>query len=270
MSATRRNPTWVVVAGLVCLGLAAGVDALREERKAERTFRPHAAPPAVVSQLRAAGVRGILTYSDDRCRLHAVRLPGLEPAPAPGVESCEPHIPTGGITAWEGDVVWSGLGFRTVQVVLSSDDLERSLRTRGWEGDVRAVQAVRLDQDRLAVLTESTDPPRERMVAGLEDQRLRFLLPSWRIGSAEVVRPSPTGRYFTVRDSGEPWLRLFGSGGWELPLPPVTQPHAVAWSPDERWTALAARSAVYVFRTEEPWGPVVEIPLAVRDLDWDA
>jgi hypothetical protein len=270
MSASRRSATWLVVAGLVCLGVAAGVDALRGERKAASAPRPKAAPPAVVAQLRAAGVRGILTYSDECCRLHAVRLPGLEPARAPAVESCESHIGTGGITAWEGDVVWSGLGFRTVEVVLSRNDLERAFRARGWEGDVRPVQAVRLDRDQLAVLAESTGSPRERLLAGFEGHRLRFLLPSRRIGAAEVVRPSPTGRYFTVRDSGEPWLRLFRSGGWELPLPPVTRPHAVAWSPDERWTALAGGSAVYVFRTEEPHGPVVELPLAVRDLDWDA
>ena len=50
----------------------------------------------------------------------------------------------------------------------------------------------------------------------------------------------------------------------------MTRPHAVAWSPDERWTALAGRSAVYVFRTEESQGLVVEIPLAVRDLAWSA
>ena len=44
---------------------------------------------------------------------------------------------------------------------------------------------------------------------------------------------------------------------------------AVTWSPDERWTALAASDGVWVFPSERPRGPVIRIPLDARDLDWD-
>src|SRR5688500_2342992 len=35
------------------------------------------------ADLRAAGISGVLVYTDGDCVLHAVRLPGLEPAPLP-------------------------------------------------------------------------------------------------------------------------------------------------------------------------------------------
>jgi hypothetical protein len=47
-------------------------------------------------------------------------------------------------------------------------------------------------------------------------------------------------------------------------VPPA---RAVTWSPDDRWTAVAALTSVYVFPSEA-LAPVVRIPLAVRDLDW--
>src|SRR5207342_3900180 len=83
-----------------------------------------------VSQLREAGVTGTLTYSDEDCRLHAVTLPDLEPAHAPPFEMCEPYTGAGGIGAYDGDVVWSGLGYQTVQVVLSKEELSRAIRPR--------------------------------------------------------------------------------------------------------------------------------------------
>ena len=52
-----------------------------------------------VRQLREAGVSGVLTYSDDECRLHAVSLPELEPAPAPSFKMCRPATSTGGLGA---------------------------------------------------------------------------------------------------------------------------------------------------------------------------
>jgi hypothetical protein len=44
---------------------------------------------------------------------------------------------------------------------------------------------------------------------------------------------------------------------------------AVAWSPDERWTALATDASVYVYPTDRPDELVVRIPLMVRDLAWE-
>src|SRR5918995_4611207 len=137
----RRLTTALVVAAVVGVGVAAAVDALSEKRAPEAGPRRE-----LVDVLRDAGVRGTLTYSDEACRLHAIRLPSLRAARAPTIESCEPHVPTGGIGTWKGDVVWAGFGYQTVQIVLSKKDLTRGLARLGWRvtGGYRAHQAVSL------------------------------------------------------------------------------------------------------------------------------
>ena len=270
VTATRRAGTWLLLAALVGLAIAAGVDAVRGQAERGGTARGRAGTPAVATQLRAAGVEGVLTYSDERCRLHALRLPALRPATAPAAESCQPRAPSGGITTWKGDVVWSGLGFQTVQVVFSQEELSRTLRQHGWPGGFRAVQAVLLRGPRYGVLAESAYLPRERILVGLQRERLRFLLERWRIGGADAIRPSPRGRYVAVVDSGGAGVRVFTREGRELRLPPVPPAHAIAWSPDERWTALATGWSVHVFRTEQPEDTVLRLPIRVRDLAWGA
>jgi hypothetical protein len=275
MRGRRRAATGLVLAALVGLGVAAGVDALREDRKAESVSRPRASPPAVTAELRDAGLSGIITYSDERCRLHAVRLPGLEPAPAPAIESCRPRFRSGGITAWNGDLVWSGLGFRTVQVVLTRRELSRAIAPRlglpRAGSFFRAVQAVWLGDRRYVVLADSTYAPRERVLAAFDGERLRFVHPRWVVGGARSMRPSPRGGYYALVGAAQAGVRLFTRDGRALEAPRVAGGwRAVAWSPDERWTAVATGSAVYVFRTQEPGRRVLRIPLAVRDLAWSA
>ena len=149
----RRWLTWLVVAGLSVIGLAAAVDALRRRPEVVRTKAETATVPGgaadsgqVVAQLRQAGVSGVLTYSDEDCQLHAVSLPELEPVEGPSFEMCRPVISNGGLGVVDGDVVWSGLGYRFAQVVL----YRRGALAcdpgwaRGADGGFRAVQAVRL------------------------------------------------------------------------------------------------------------------------------
>jgi hypothetical protein len=269
--------TGIVLTGLVALGLAATFDALRE---GEATQRRSAVAPApgdeeTAMALEAAGVMGVITFSDEECRLHAVGLPSLAPAPAPGVEMCEPVVGSRGMTAWKGDVVWSGLGFGTVQVVLAQDEigsaLRRELETRGYlgGGPFAARQVVSLGDERLAVLVED-EAEGWTHLAVLEGKRLVFLLGLGDFGGEDVVRPSPRGSYFALLEPGAPGVRVFDRDGGPLRIPDVTNPHAIAWSPDERWTALATAWSVHVYRTDDPEGLVVRIPLRVRDLDWDA
>jgi hypothetical protein len=270
-----RWGTWLVVAALAGLGLAATLDAfVGEEEPSSRSARPTSTEPLLarqpelaVSQLREAGVSGLLTFSDEDCRLHAVSLPELEPVRAPSFESCEPHVPSGGIGTLDGDVVWSGLGFQTVQVVLSKELLTSELeRAREALGGYVARQAVSLDGERVAVVAASVDVPGERIVALFRNGRFDRVAATF-VREEEVIRPSPRGTQFAVLDPGEPGVTVFDTSGHVAPLPDVTRPHAVAWSPDDRWTALATRWSVFVFPTTRP-DEVVRIPLAVRDLDW--
>jgi hypothetical protein len=267
---------------LAALALVAAVDALwspdesSPQAARQTTTAPLLArqPELAVSQLREAGVSGLLTYSDEDCRLHAVSLPELRPARAPSFEMCRPLTSTGGLGAIDGEVVWSGLGYGTVQVVLSEDQLSRAIRAGlgmedAQDAGFRAVQAVSLDEERYVVLADSTYEPRERVLAAFDGRQAAFVHPRWWVGEARSVRPSPQGGYYALL--GEDWVGspIFSRDGRRLDLPrQMRDPHSIAWSPDERWTALATDESVYVYPTEEPERLVVRIPLPVRDLDW--
>jgi hypothetical protein len=272
----RRLAPGVLIAGLVALIVAATVDGLRGTETPPAP-RPTAAvlPDAWVeaaAALRAAGARGTLTWSDRRCRLHALRLPGLEPVSAPGYTACEPHIPTGGLGLRDGAVVWSGLGFQTARVVLSPRDLSAAVQrdpqtaalALAGAGRYEATQLVALGDGRFGVVLVHKRFPWERPFAVFEGTRLVRLRVGL-VGQDDVVRPSPAGTYFALVRPRE--VQIFATDGGAVDLPSATLPHAVAWSPDDRWTALATRYSVYVFpsrRSDE----TIRIPLPVRDLDW--
>jgi hypothetical protein len=263
-----RSPlTAVVVAAVLGVGIAAAVDALPEDPEEQRQTTPRVvAGEEAATALREAGVRGLLTYSDERCRLHTVRLPDLTAAPAPTISSCEPHVPTGGIGTWKGEVVWSGFGFRTIQVVLSRKSLERAV-SRRLDSDrlgLRAVQAVSLRDRRYAVLLE--DEVRRTYAAFFEGNLALAVYPL--VEADHTLRPSPSAHYVAILTRGST-LQVFTRAGQPQRLPPVANPQAIAWSPDDAWTALATSRSVYVFRSGEDDDTLPRIPLVVRDLDWD-
>jgi hypothetical protein len=278
----RRWLTLLVVVGLAALGLVAAVDALRGEEQVRQSGPrtqtiPGLAerPEQAIRHLQEAGVTGVLTYADGDCRLHAVSLPELEAVRAPAFQMCRPATSTGGLGAVDGDVVWSGLGFGTVQVVVAEEELgpqvARGLGSvRPGEGEgFRAVQAVALGEDRAAVLADSTYEPRERVLVLLEGDRVVLVQPRWVIRDARFLRPSPNGTYFAAfTPEGLLW---FDRDADRIAFPAaVRSPHAVTWSPDERWMALATAESVYIFRSDRPNERIIRIPLAVRDLDWSA
>lgn len=273
----RHWGTGLVVIALGALGLAAAVDVLRggEERLVPQARQTETRDPVLarqpelaVAQLREAGVGGVLTFSDEDCRLRAVSLPELEEVRAPSFEMCRPSTPSGSLGVVDGDVVWAGLGYGAVQVVLSQEQLSRALRAEVDEAGFRAVQAVSLDDDRYVVLADGTYEPPERVLAGFEGERAVFVQPRWVVGRTVALRPSPRGRYFASLKADEGGLTIFRRNGTAVELPRLPDARAIAWSPDDRWTALATPESVYVFRSEHPEELVIRIPLAVRDLDW--
>jgi hypothetical protein len=277
----RRILTWVVVVAVAVIGVAATADALRGSDASVRRVAEPSGIAAIrtredaraVSQLREAGLMGTLTYSDEDCRLHAVTLPDLEPADAPGFEMCEPFSGSGGIGVFDGDVVWSGLGYQTVQVVVSQEALSRELRAAlgvyAESDGYRAVQAESLGGGRYVVLAGSTSTPRERVLAVIEADRVVATQPGFVVGNAREIRPSPRRDHFALL--GPDGVGVLDDKARPVHLPDAVQAsHAIAWSPNERWTAVATRASVYVFRTREPEGELIRIPITVRDLAWDA
>jgi hypothetical protein len=281
----RRIVTWALVGAVVALGVVAAYDALRSEEVVVREPLPQTttAPAAIsgltgqagpaAARLREARVSGVLTYADEDCRLSAVSLPDLEPARAPSFEMCRPLTDSSGLGTVDGDVVWAGLGYGAVQVVVGKELLGREIARRISDapgvpnGPFRAVQAVALGPDRVLVLSESTADPAVRVIVLVEDERVIHVQPPWVVQGARFMRPSPLGTYFALL--GPDGVRLFDRDASALALPAAArEPRTVAWSPDERWTALATDDAVYVFPAEAPYDPMVRVPLGVRDLDW--
>jgi hypothetical protein len=92
----------------------------------------------------------------------------------------------------------------------------------------------------------------------------------------DLVRISPQRSYVAVRaGSGEGIfvLDLRKNGLTVARFPPWAPPaptdiRGIAWSPDERFTAVASRRSVYVFRTDEPRKGFIGLPFAVSDLAW--
>jgi hypothetical protein len=278
----RRIATWLLVAAVVALGVVAAFDALRGEEVVARESRQQTTTAAIqgltgqagpaAARLREARVTGVLTYSDEDCRLRAVSLPDLEPARAPSFEMCRPLTDSSGLGTVDGDVVWAGLGYGSVQVVVSSETLGREISrlagpTAARRGPFHAVQAVALGPERLVVLAASTVDPTVRVLVLVENGRVILVQPRWVVQEARFMRPSRLGAYFAL--FGPDGVRLFDRNASPLALPAAARdPHAVAWSPDERWAALATEDAVYVFPAEAPYDPMVRVPLGVRDLDW--
>ena len=185
-----------------------------------------------------AGVTGELVYSEDDCSRHAVRLPDL-----------------------------AGRDFRTVGcgVFTRRDNL-------GVKDGAVAWFAYPVPGGTTTLLRN----PDVREVAWLHGRRFAATLADGRLtvwegdelvrvageGAYAGLRSSPSGRWFAAAADGR--LAVFERGGLELWARPG---HAVAWSPDERFAAVAAEEEVAIV-TAAGGEPVARIPLSVADLDW--
>jgi hypothetical protein len=114
----QRVATLLLVAAVLALGLAAGVEALLGgDAEVEPTRAEQPEPAATTTEaattepteealaeaadsLRAAGVTGVLTYAGQDCRVHAVELPGLEPHPAGAERSCRFRVSAGNVLSF--------------------------------------------------------------------------------------------------------------------------------------------------------------------------
>jgi hypothetical protein len=47
-----------------------------------------------------------------------------------------------------------------------------------------------------------------------------------------------------------------------------TGARAIAWSPDERFWAVAEESSIAIFRAKQPQTAAVSLPLSAVDVDW--
>lgn len=86
-------------------------------------------------------------------------------------------------------------------------------------------------------------------------------------GEGLHVRASPSGAYLSAW-YGHTLYTLLDRDGDRLVFPPLTAVRALAWSPDERWTAAATGRSIYFFRTDEGEARVRRLPIQANDLAW--
>ena len=226
------------------------------------------------AELRRAGIAGTLMVSDPRCARSRVELPALRLTRLRGLPMCatlHSHPPPRGCRLGNADLVAATVGTAgTVVAQACAPGLFRELRA-----------AVHPRCDQLDV--ESIAWPRPGRVAAVvrcgrnvewaED--ILFLLRRphrtvWRrFPGADLwdLRTSPRGTLISVRSGGR--LLVVDSRGRPTRLPAAARRgQAIAWSPDERWTAVATGAEVIVFATGDPRAPIHRLPLPSVDVAW--
>lgn len=324
--------TWIIVAAVAAVGIAAVVDALPTERSSEEarpaTTRLEKRPRPTA----AFDAAGVLYFTDELCRLRGMRLPTLSPVEAPEWEDCAFSLSPDGATAIDARVVWqpqrelramdSG---GSVYVVREPSNLEYRLDGTApaftpagaltFVRDGAVIQATGLcrpskpepwcervlltRRDLLAALGARGDDVSLKAIAWLTETRLvaafafgdgdNDLIAVYEVttligafsgfgGRVVELLASPRRSYVAARLEQPDGFVLLDSDGEPFVLeevqrdfsgrPPFTGGRALAWSPDDAWTAIARRETVVFFRMGIGTPDAVHVALVARDLAW--
>jgi hypothetical protein len=229
----RRVVDVLLLAVVGAIVAVAAVDALRDDER------------------HALAVSGELVFSDRECGRHVVALPSLASRRLL-TEGCGVFTRYDNLGIVAGEVSWFAYPGGTT-LVLSQEALRsqvgRHFRVRAvaWLGELRYAAILSGPRE---LLTIWEGPSMIRVV-----RRLHPL-----VGE---LRASRSGRFFAAGD-GKGRLLVFDRDGDRVAAP---NGRAIAWSPDERFVAIATEGAVVVLRVGGRT-PLVRLPVRARDLDW--
>lgn len=237
------------------------LEVTQRERDQEALVRQLGAASAA---LKGTGIAGVLYLADEDCHVSALALPGLEEVAPPGASACrfgiEQRKPL-------------RLGIEQREALGAGGQISAP----GGTGlrSAMLVQLLALDGDRgLAIVRGERAGEPAQALALVSRGRVRASL-AFATPELSLVRLATRNGLVAVRD-GVGVLHVIRIGHRrldEMAFPPWTPPAptdllTVAWSPDEAWTAVATRRAVYVYRTERPELGATGIPLSAADIDW--
>jgi hypothetical protein len=326
--------TWIVVAAVAAVGIAAVVDALpgpggSEPPAASVTSPPRLEAPSVSGRLDAAGT---LYYTDDLCRLRSLRLPSLEPVEAPEWDECGFSLSPDGRGVLGDGVLWEPHGSKRAAgigglVYVVSDPAGWEYRFTGESPAYKPDGRLTFVRDgEVLELTGYCRPRRkapwcERVlltsrdlfgspgdpIDGVAVKKIAWLTPTrlvavLALGDEEVIRMyegretlrtvsgvverfseitvSPGRQYAAVRVERPSGFVLLDRDARTFALtevrrdsegrPPFTGGRAIAWSPDDAWTAIARRESVVLFRMGRESPDFVRLELSAHDLAWSA
>jgi hypothetical protein len=80
------------------------------------------------------------------------------------------------------------------------------------------------------------------------------------------LKPSPHGRFVAAYEQSGT-IVIVGPAGKPVHLP-VQRGDGIAWSPDEKWVAVATEGGIWVFRADGTGPAPVRIPVPAQDVLW--
>ena len=295
-----RLTTWLLVAALAAIGLAATLDALLAHDGSADTARPATTQDErarLASQLRDEGISGALVVTDRSCRVRRLRLPSLDVVEAASVFRCRPDHGTLaaarckehvlvittprrrplydlGACAAQADEWWR-------RVYLSTTDLRKAFRFggRGFPTDPRFVRSYRvtrvawMKETRFAVvLRVDLHGVVAEILAVYERRRPLGGRTRWTTSEDRILRleASARGNYLLAVEGDALVLLDDRARVIRYPLVDLPTVHAIAWSPDERWAAAATRASVYLFAIDSSSPRIIRLPLVAADVSWSA
>lgn len=224
----RALASLLAVAAVTAVVAAAAVDSF------------HGRPAAIPGD-----VRGELVYSDVSCHRHAIRLPGLERRDFLTV-GCGVFTRRDNLGVRNGAVAWFAYpvpGGTTTLLARNQVPAGRAVRTVAWLGG-RRFAAVLEPEGRLTVWRGPV-----KVAEGAS-------------GPFTELRASPRASYFAaIGDGHVEVLDRDGHPRWR------TSGGAIAWSPDERYVAVARGGEIAILRARDG-GRVARLATGAADVDW--
>jgi hypothetical protein len=273
----------LAVAAVAAIAIVAAIDTFRgssEEAAAQPPAPAEPIPePALeedpASFLRARGASGTLVFTDAACRTASLSLPELLPARVTAAAGCPEHrrgdgwIAVGDLkmVALPGCTAGSGTPApRCHGAALTTEDVYDALRPAGA---VTIVEAAWLGEARLAAIVRDESQGLD-LVAVFERRQL-VAPPSLADPHLSGLSVSPRRRHVAVQSSAGGVYVLDREGRLALPGRyrfQLLETRAVAWSPDDAWTALATRGGIYLLETGRATRHVVDLPISAQALEW--
>lgn len=291
----RALSTWLIGGAILVLVAVAVADGIRSNDATPAT-KPTPTPLSVL--------HGVLIASDAGCRTAAVRLPSLAAEAPPFVPDCGGNVwshdgtlvarcrnditsvssadaqftlgPVRGCApAWRADGALSVVRDGSI-VVVRRRGAERAFMTREQLGAALRTLVERPETYSFAevewfglssfVAIVRGERPWETAAAVFARGGLESFFPQFG-GHIEGLRASPIGNFaFARTDPGRQYV-MVTRGGEEIRLPGIANARAIAWSPDERWVAIATRTATFIARTGNQ-RVFARVPFGARALEW--